>query len=74
MGLFHKKSPPPIPYDRAAQEPAIRSSICTGEMTLGFLDRQSGRFHEYGLARDQGDVEAFCRRVGVEPKDIKRIY
>ncbi|MBR6208312.1 MAG: aspartate dehydrogenase [Oscillospiraceae bacterium] len=74
MTLFRKKTPPPIPYNRAAQEPAVRSSICTGEMTLGFLDRQTGRFHEYELARSQSDVEAFCRRVGVEPKDIKRIY
>ena len=52
----------------------MRSSICTGEMVVGFLDRESGKFREYELARSQSDVDMFCRRVGVEPKDIKRIY
>lgn len=74
MNLFRKKAPEPIPYDRASQDPALRSSICTGEMTLGFLERGSGKFHEYELARSQSDVEAFCRRVGIEPREIKRIY
>ena len=74
MRLFRKKEPPKIPYDPAAQEPAVRSSICTGEMVVGFLDRGTGRFCEYALARSRSDVETFCRRVGVEPQDLKRIY
>ena len=51
MRLFGKKPPSPIPYDPAVQEPALRSSICTGEMVVGFLDRETGRFREYELAR-----------------------
>ena len=74
MSLFRKKEPSGIPYDPAAQEPAVRSSICTGEMVVGFLDRGTGRFREYELARSQGDVDRFCRRVGIEPGEIKRIY
>jgi len=74
MRLFRKKEPPPIPYDPAASEPALRSSICTGEMVVGFLDRETGRFREYALARGQADVEAFCKRVGIDPGDIKHIY
>ena len=74
MSLFKKKEPPRIPYDPAIQEPAVRSSICTGEMVVGFMDRETGKFSEYELARSQSDIDAFCRRVGIEPKDIKRIY
>ena len=74
MRLFRKKGPLGIPYDPTTQEPAVRSSVCTGEMTVGFIDRKTGKFREYGLARSQGDVDAFCKRVGIEPKDIKRIY
>lgn len=74
MRLLRKKDPPAIPYDPETQEPAVRSSICTGEMTVGFIDRKTGRFREYELARGESDVEAFCKRVGIEPKDIKRIY
>lgn len=74
MSLFRKKSPPAIPYDPETQELAVRSSICTGEMVVGFIDRKTGKFREYELARGQGDVETFCKRVGIESKDIKRIY
>lgn len=74
MRLFRKKEPPPIPYDPALQEPALRTSICTGEMVVGFLDRETGTFREYELSRTQADVDAFCKRVGVEPQRLKRIY
>lgn len=74
MSLFRNKEPPKIPYDSETQEPALRSSICTGEMTVGFFERKTGKFREYGLARGQSDVDTFCKRVGIEPKDIKRIY
>ncbi len=74
MRLFRKKALPAIAYDPTTQEPAVRSSICTGEMTVGFIDRKTGSFREYELARGQSDVDAFCKRVGMEPKDIKRIY
>ena len=74
MSLFRKKTPPAIPYDPETQEPAVRSSICTGEAVVGFVNRKTGKFQEYELARSQSDVDAFCKRVGIEPKDIKRIY
>ena len=74
MSLFRKKEPPKIPYDPVMQEPAMRSSICTGEMVVGFIDRETGAFREYELARTQSDIDMFCKRVGIEPKDIKRIY
>lgn len=74
MRLFKKKGPAPIPYDRETKEPAVRSSICTGELTVGFVDRTTGRFHEYELAHDESDVEIFCQRVGVTASKIKRIF
>ena len=74
MRLFRKTEPHPIPYDRETMTPAVRSSICTGEMTVGFVEIKTGKFHEYELARTQSDVEAFCRRVGISPGEIKRIY
>ena len=72
LSTFEKT--PSIPYDPAAQEPAVRTSICTGETVVGFVDRKTGKFQEYELARSQGDVDAFCARVGVEPDDLKQIY
>ena len=71
MPLFRKKQEPPIPYDPQTQEPAVRKSICTGEMTVGFIDKATGKFHDYMLVDSQG-LEEFCRRVG--RKEIRTIY
>ena len=74
MALFKPRALPPIPYDRQAQAPAVRRSICTGEMTGGFVDRETGRFRDYMLLRDQKELEGFCRRAGVKPEELKTIY
>ena len=67
MPLFKKKSPgPSIPFDPEKQEPAVRKSICTGEMTVGFVDKASGRFHELYLARSQAELEEGADRYAVE--------
>ena len=71
---FRKKKTPPIAWDPALQTPAVRCSICTGEKTAGLLDRRTGRFTEYGLIRDDAELEAFCERLGVEPEALKIFY
>ena len=52
-----RKQPPAIPFDRGGRVPVIRSSICTGEQTAGFKDPVSGRFQEYMLIRNDGDLQ-----------------
>ena len=47
-------------FDRERLQPAIRKSICTGEQTAGFLDRQTGRFCEDRLLRSE--KKAICRK------------
>ena len=74
MSLFHREKKPSIPYDPNTQRPAVRRSICTGEMTVGFVDLETGRFMEYMLARDQRELENFCRGVGIDVKDLQTIY
>lgn len=74
MSLFNRNKKPSIPYDPSAQRPAVRRSICTGEMTVGFIDIATGKFVEYMLARDQKELEDFCRSVGIAPEEITTIY
>ena len=74
MSLFHREKKPSIPYDRDTQRPAVRRSICTGEMTVGFIDKSTGKFREYMLARDQQELENFCKGVGIDVKDLQTIY
>ncbi len=54
-------------------EPVIRVSICTGEQVAGFRDKQSGRFEEIMLLRNERDLEDFCRLYSVDTP-IRRIY
>ena len=70
MSLFHREKKPSIPYDPNTQRPAVRRSICTGEMTVGFIDKATGKFHDLMLVDEQG-LEEFKRRTGCEnPKTI----
>ena len=70
--LKQKKAPAEA-YDRDLLEPAIRSSICTGEKVAGFREKETGRFREVCLIRTPDDLDAFRRRYGVEG-DIPTIY
>ena len=72
MPLFRKKREPSIAYDPARQQPAVRKSICTGEMTVGFIDRQTGKFVDLMRVDDQKELEAFMKQTGVD--EIKEIY
>jgi len=70
MPLFRKETP--IPFDPETQEVAVRKSICTGEMTVGFIDKETGHFHDYMRMHNQKELDEFCRAVGA--KDIRVIY
>ena len=66
--LFHKKKNA-ISFDRSTQEPAVRKSICTGEMTAGFIDKETGKFQD--LMKIES-LEEFKEQVGAD--EVKVIY
>ena len=68
---FRKQKGPQ--YDVERLLPVIRSSICTGEKTAGFQDRETGRFTEVMLIRTQKDLDEFRTQYGIEG-EIKTIY
>ena len=75
MGLFSFKSAKKLsapPFDPAAEEPAIRCSICTGEQVAGFRSKRTGQFREVTLIRTPKDLEGFKKNFGVE--DLKKIF
>ena len=73
MSLF-RRTPrkPAIEYDPATQQPAVRRSICTGEMTVGFIDLSTGKFRDLMRVDGQAGLEAFMKEIGVT--EIKTIY
>ena len=75
MALFSFKPAKKVsapPFDPAAEEPAIRCSICTGEQVAGFRNKSTGHFREFSLIKTPQDLEAFKKGCGVE--DIKKIF
>ena len=66
MGLFKKTRPASVSYDPETQEPVIRKSICTGEMTAGFLDRNTGAFQDLMRLDGEAAVREFCKNVGID--------
>ena len=73
MSIFNRKSrKPALPYDPETQQPAVRRSICTGEMTAGFIDKQTGKFIDLMRLDGQAGLEQFKKDTGTE--EIKEIY
>lgn len=66
--MFRKKKQPQKRYDEQAVEPVLRKSICTGETTAGFKDRQSGKFREVMLIRSERDLKEFMDSYGVDER------
>ncbi len=67
MSLFKRKdNVRPLPEGCEGLEVKIESSTCTGEKTIGFYDRVSGRLVNRELVRTQADIDAFYRRYGLK--------
>ena len=73
MVFFQKKKEKTGSYDEKTMTPVIRSSICTGEKTAGFRDKETGKFREVMLIRDDADLELFRRQYGITCR-IETIY
>lgn len=66
-----KKTPLPT-YDKENEIPAVKSSICTGEKTAGFVDKRTGKYRDVVAVKTPADLEEFKKTYGVE--EVKTIY
>ena len=74
FGLRKKTQKPQKTFDRALYEPCVRRSICTGERSAGFRNRETGKFEEYTAIRTDEDLQAFLTEYGIVPDELKTIY
>ena len=74
MSLFSPKNAKKLApsFDPAAEEPAIRCSICTGEQVAGFRNKSTGHFREVSLIKTPKDLESFKKDCGVDT--VKKIF
>ena len=78
MSFFGKKKPmPAFSLNPATQEPAVRKSICTGEMTVGYIDKATGKvlievdpkyFRAAEVEQLLGDPSKAKERLGWNPR------
>ncbi len=73
--MFGKKTKKPagVRFDKERYTPVIRCSICTGEKSAGFRDRETGRVEEIMLIRDDRDLAEFRSQYGIEG-EIEKVY
>lgn len=45
-------------YTKAEYEAAVKKSICTGEMTFGFIRKADGHFVDIALVRNEEEMKA----------------
>ena len=70
--MFGKKKVQHLSYDKENETPAVKSSICTGEKTAGFIDTRTGKYRDVMLIKTTADLEEFKRLYGVD--EVKTIY
>ena len=66
MSLFGFKNKPSVPVECVGMEVRVQSSICTGEKTIGFYDRQKKQLVYTELVRSQKDIDAFYEKYGLK--------
>jgi hypothetical protein len=70
--LFSSKNKFETSFNPETHYAVMRSSICTGEKTVGFRDKKTGVFSEVMLIRSQKDLEKFKEMYNIE--NIKTEY
>lgn len=65
-----KSSANALSWDPAREEPVVKKSICTGEATVGFVDKNTGKYRDVRKVSTPAEIEAFCRETGL-PADAK---
>ena len=69
-----KAAPAPSPYPPESFEPVLRSSICTGEATACFRNKETGKLHEIMVIRSPKDLADFGKQYGVDIENIRTVY
>lgn len=77
MSLFkkHKTAVQPIPEPFTAEDIRVESSICTGEKTIGFYDKNAHKLRFAELVCSEQDIIDYFERYGadVDSEIIKKL-
>ena len=69
-----KSSGNALSWDPSCEEPVVKKSICTGEATVGFVDKNTGKYRDIRKVTSPAEIEAFCQETGLTDGKIRTIY
>lgn len=72
FGFNRNKKIAKIEYNKETEVPAVKSSICTGEKTAGFLEVNTGKYRDVMLIKSDADIDLFKKACGVD--EVRMIY
>lgn len=72
MPLFHRREPRRTPPEGFGPDDIrTRSSICTGETTVGFYDPRTDKLLQAVVVRTPQDLADFYRAYGYQPPETR---
>ena len=69
-----KSSGNALTWDPTCEEPVVKKSICTGEATVGFVNKTTGKYRDVRKVTGPAEIEAFCQEAGLSDGKIRTIY
>ena len=63
-----------VSFDRETQKPVLRCSICTGEQVFGFRNKETGKFKEVSLIRDEKELKEVLGQYGIKQDEVEKVY
>ncbi len=69
-----EKHAPQVSYDKEKQKPVLRCSICTGEQVFGFRSRETGKFEEVSLIRNEKELKEVLGQYGIALDEVEKVY
>ena len=61
-------------YDKETQKPVLRCSICTGEQVFGFRNKETGKFEEVSLIRNDKELKELLGQYGIAQDEVEKVY
>jgi len=66
MSLFSKKKIEKIPEGFLPEDITIEASTCTGEKTIGFFSKKTGKLMYAELVKNDSDIDHFYEKYGLK--------
>ncbi len=63
-----------VSYDKETQKPVLRCSICTGEQVFGFRNKETGKFEEVSLIRNDKELKELLGQYGIAQDEVEKVY